>query len=341
MKVLASQDSPLQKIVKLNELYIDFFASNRKFVRMFHFLQMPQFHKQVSDEMQKYCGTETRRLWDIVIGIMKQGIETGILRFDLNPIEIGIIFWSSSTALMLRGDTEGDRWKKRFNIDLSHTLEVSNQLFLNAILTDKGQKSLLLYSRINQNKGMIYNEELMIIRLSKTIPLILVLVLPLLAQQKQTLTIDQAIQIGMENSKALRTSQFKVDAADAKASETNTLGLPSLKFNGTYTRLSDVPAEAIALPANSFGPGFPPSDVSMVLSPTILNNYGLKATLQQPLFTGGKISGAIDAAGYTSEATKEDLKKIERMFFTISRRHIGIYIVQSNSKISLMKMSIK
>jgi AcrR family transcriptional regulator len=136
----ASHDSPLQKIVKLSELYIDFFSSNRKFFRMFHFLQMPQFHKQVSGEMQQYCGTESRRLWDIVIGIMKQGMESGILRSDLNPIEIGIIFWSSSTALMLRGDTEGERWKERFNIDMSHTLEVSNQLFLNAILTDKGRK---------------------------------------------------------------------------------------------------------------------------------------------------------------------------------------------------------
>jgi AcrR family transcriptional regulator len=135
-----SQDSPLRKIVKLSELYIDFFASNRKFFWMFHFLQMPQFHKQVSEEMQLYCGTETRRLWDIVIGIMKQGMEAGILRSDLNPIEIGIILWSSSTALMLRGYTEGERWKERFNIDMSHTLEISNKLFLNAILTDKGRK---------------------------------------------------------------------------------------------------------------------------------------------------------------------------------------------------------
>jgi AcrR family transcriptional regulator len=139
----ASQDSPLQKIVKLSELYIDFFASNRNFFRMFHFLQMPQFHKQVSEEMQQYCGTETRRLWDIVIAIMKQGMETGILRSDLNPIEIGIILWSSSTALMLRGDTEGERWKERLNIDMSHTLEVSNRLFLNAILTDKGRKEFV------------------------------------------------------------------------------------------------------------------------------------------------------------------------------------------------------
>jgi outer membrane protein len=156
---------------------------------------------------------------------------------------------------------------------------------------------------------MIYNEELMITRLIKTELLILVLVLPLLAQQKKTLTVDQAIQIGMENSKALRTSQFKVQAADAKASETNTLGLPTLKFNGTYTRLSDVPASAFALPANSFGLGFPPSDLSLVLSPTVLNNYALKATVQQPLFTGGKISGAANAAEYLSDATKEDYKK--------------------------------
>jgi TetR/AcrR family transcriptional regulator len=149
-EVLAdSMDSPIGKIVKLGELYRDFFASNRNFFRMFHFLQMPQFHKQVSEEMQLSCGIETKKLWDVVIGIMKQGMEVGTLRSDLNPIEIGIILWSSSTALMLRGDTEGDRWKERFNIDISHTLEVSNQLFLNAILTDKGRKE---FAALQQNK---------------------------------------------------------------------------------------------------------------------------------------------------------------------------------------------
>ena len=145
----ASLDSPLRKIMKLSELYIDFFTSNRNFFRMFHFLQMPQFHKQVSEEMQQYCGVETRRLWDMVIGIMKKGMEAGILRSDLDPTEIGIILWSSSSALMMRGDTEGDRWKERFNIDLSHTLEVSNRLFLNAILTDKGRKEFAAFNRLH------------------------------------------------------------------------------------------------------------------------------------------------------------------------------------------------
>jgi outer membrane protein len=129
------------------------------------------------------------------------------------------------------------------------------------------------------------------------------------AQQKLTLTLEQAIQTGLESSKALRTSEFKALAADAKASETRTASLPSVKFSGAYTRLSDVPPQAVILPANSFGPGFPPSPVNMTLSPTILDNYSLKATLQQPLFTGGKISGAIDAAEESATATKHDVQK--------------------------------
>jgi outer membrane protein len=101
------------------------------------------------------------------------------------------------------------------------------------------------------------------------------------SQEILSLTIDKAVEIGLQNSKALRTSQYKVVAADAKASETSALGLPSLKFNGTYTRLSEVPASAIP---NFINPSGPP----IVLSPSVVNNYGLKATVQQPLFTGGE-----------------------------------------------------
>ena len=153
----------------------------------------------------------------------------------------------------------------------------------------------------------------MIRQLIKGLLIISLFVQPLLAQQKMSLTIEQAIQIGMENSKVLRTSQFKVQAADARASEVNTLGLPSLKFNGTYTRLSPVPA--LTLPFPAYGINDPATNlvqfqtINYPLTSDIVNNYGLKATLQQPLFTGGKISGAIDAAEYAARATQEDQKK--------------------------------
>jgi outer membrane protein len=138
---------------------------------------------------------------------------------------------------------------------------------------------------------------------------ILVLALPALAQEKLPLTIDQAIQTGLQNSKALRASQFKTQTAEAKASETWTLGMPTLKFNGSASKLSSVPPQAVRLPANAFAPGFPPNDILMTLSPTILHNYALQGNVQQPLFTGGKISGAIDAASYGAEAAVHDFEK--------------------------------
>jgi len=146
------------------------------------------------------------------------------------------------------------------------------------------------------------------------------------AQEQVVLTVDQAIQTGLENSKALHASRYRLNAASAKASETGTLALPSVKFSGLYTRLSNVPPEAVDMPANSFGPGFPPTDLSLTLSPTILDIYSLKATVQQPLFTGGKVSGAIDAAGYSAEASEHDLRKDEAdLVYTITSAYWNLY----------------
>jgi outer membrane protein len=118
------------------------------------------------------------------------------------------------------------------------------------------------------------------------------------AQQKLSLTVDQAVQTGLENSKGLKSSQFRVNAAEAKTSEAGALGLPSLKLNAVYTRLSDLPSSTLTTPFGQFE-----------ISPTILNNYTVRATVQQPLFTGGKISGAGDIADHSYEAAKQDFSK--------------------------------
>lgn len=118
------------------------------------------------------------------------------------------------------------------------------------------------------------------------------------AQQKLSLTVDQAVQTGLENSKGLKSSQFKVIAAEAKTDEAGALGLPSLKLNAVYTRLSDLPSSSLTTPFGQFE-----------ISPTILDNYTVRATVQQPLFTGGKISGAGDIADHSYEAAKQDFSK--------------------------------
>lgn len=142
--VVNSFNSILEKLIELVDVYRKFFESNKNFFRMFYFMQAPQFHKQVSDEMWQSCSVINQKLWNLVVELLKKGIEEGLLRSDLNPVEIAIIFWSSSTALMLRMDGEGERWSNKMNIDLLHTLETSNDLLIEAILTEAGRAQLVI-----------------------------------------------------------------------------------------------------------------------------------------------------------------------------------------------------
>ena len=118
-----------------------------------------------------------------------------------------------------------------------------------------------------------------------------------LAQAPRQLTLDEAIAIGMKNSKMLRVSAAKVEAAEARTGEAGTALLPSLKLEGSYKRLSDVDPFAVKVP-------FYPTPIE--ISPIVLNNYNLRVSLQQPLFTGFKLRSNARTAEYLSEASASD-----------------------------------
>jgi outer membrane protein TolC len=124
------------------------------------------------------------------------------------------------------------------------------------------------------------------------------------AQEPQQLSLEDAIRIGKENSKSLRISELKVDAASAKSSEANAAMLPSLKFEGNYKRLSNIDPFVLQFPPIIPAPG-------VVISPNIPNTYSLKLGLQQPLFTGFKLRSNARAAEHLVEASDADRKGSE------------------------------
>ncbi len=133
-------------------------------------------------------------------------------------------------------------------------------------------------------------------------------------QQATPLTIEQAVSLGLENSKALHSSLMKVQYADAKEREANSLLLPILKAGGSYTRLSDVPPFQATIPKGAFGnvPSLgllPTEDRNFSISPTVLNNYNFRLTLQQPLFTGFRLQSNSKLAEYTAKSTEQDYQK--------------------------------
>lgn len=131
---------------------------------------------------------------------------------------------------------------------------------------------------------------------------ILMVLLPTLAlsQPMRKLSIDEAVRTGLQSNRQLRIAEAKTDAAEARSDEVNAARLPSLKLLAGYSRLSDVEPFSVRLPS---------STTSFVLSPTLLDQYTSRLSLQQPLFTGFRLENAAAAADYSAEASHFDFQR--------------------------------
>lgn len=137
---------------------------------------------------------------------------------------------------------------------------------------------------------------------------------------KVSLTVEKCIEIGLEYSKSFYASAMDVKIADAKYREVKTQLFPSLKLEGSYSRLSNIPPFEVNIEI----PGLPP--MNFVISDTILNYYNLKLSLQQPLFTGFALENAVKAARLGSMAAQEiHAKDRSELIFNIKNAYWSLY----------------
>ncbi|MCX6150779.1 MAG: TolC family protein [Ignavibacteriales bacterium] len=138
--------------------------------------------------------------------------------------------------------------------------------------------------------------------------------------QAQKFTLKESIELGLKNSKDLKISRSKVVSTDAKITETTSQLLPQLKFQAGYSRLSDIPPFEVKVP-------FSPTPIR--LSDVILNNYTMKLSLQQPLFTGFRLTSIRSAAKLNNQATELELiKDINEAAFKIQTAFWNYYKAQ-------------
>ena len=154
------------------------------------------------------------------------------------------------------------------------------------------------------------------------------------AQAERNLTVEECIDIGLKNSRSLHSSAMNVYLTAAKLKEANAARLPSLRFGGSYTRLSEVDPFTISVPLP------PPSPSEFTISPSIMDSYNLMLTLQQPIFTGFGLSNASKMAEYNAKASQFDYNRDKtELIYYIKTAYWNLYraiksqaVVQENVK---------
>ena len=115
-----------------------------------------------------------------------------------------------------------------------------------------------------------------------------------MAQEKKTLSLNEAIDLGIQNSRQLKINQAKIEEASAAAKEALERKLPDAQVSASYLRLGNADVDLKTKNNNSGGSTNEPPKVSQAL-------YGL-VNISLPLYTGGRIKYGIESAKFLEKA---------------------------------------
>ncbi len=157
----------------------------------------------------------------------------------------------------------------------------------------------------------------------------------LFAQQTRQLSLQEAIQLSVDNSKSLKVSQAKIDQATAELSEAKLRQYPDLKVSGSYLRVNQPNVDMKVKLGSGSGEGS--GQTSEIKVDQVV--YGM-ATASVPLFSGLRIRSGIESAKYLKKAAELDaLKDKDELvqntiaaYYNLYKAQAAVNLVEENLK---------
>ncbi|MGI4751646.1 MAG: TolC family protein [Janthinobacterium lividum] len=139
--------------------------------------------------------------------------------------------------------------------------------------------------------------------------------------QDRILTLDEAIKLGLNNSKTLKYSQSKIDQAVSRYNQAKDSALPTGSVSYMYSRAQ--------IPANTLNLG--PSSFSLPKSANA--NLGI-ASIAEPIYAGGKFKYAKESTDLLVQVARLDVDNDkDQVTYGIISSYYNLYKVLQNKKV--------
>lgn len=149
------------------------------------------------------------------------------------------------------------------------------------------------------------------------------------AQEVRQLSLQDAIDLSLKNSKQLKISQARIDEALAQATEAKQEQLPDLKISGSYLRLNSAKINLKSASDSGGSSGGPKVNQAL---------YGI-ANLSLPLYAGGRIKYGIASTKYLAEAARMDAESdATDIIFNTTQAYVNLY--KAYESVALVKESL-
>jgi outer membrane protein TolC len=143
------------------------------------------------------------------------------------------------------------------------------------------------------------------------------------SQNIKTLTIEEAIDLGLNSSKQLKLTGAKLDVAKAKRLQYLNAQIPNVTLNSSYYRLSDnVEPFALRSPQGDF------------VIPQIINQYTNRLSASQVVFGGLRAVNFYESSKFLEKAAELDIDKDKiEVKNNIAAAYLNLYKLQSSHDI--------
>lgn len=157
------------------------------------------------------------------------------------------------------------------------------------------------------------------------------------AQDKQTLTLQQAIDLSIKNSKQLKGNRAKIEEATAALKEAVERKLPDVNATGSYMRFNSPNVDLKLKPANNGGgSGSGSSEAAAKVSQAA---YGM-VNASLPIYSGLRIKYGIESAKYLQKAAELDAENNrEAVIWNTIDAYNNLY--KSKAAVDLVKESLQ
>lgn len=143
----------------------------------------------------------------------------------------------------------------------------------------------------------------------------------LFAQNAKELNLQEAIKLGLENSKNLKLSQNKIDDAVAKLNEVKDNVLPSAKASFMYNHAE--------IPTNTLNIGNKPLNL-----PSRADAFVGTASVEELVYGGGRLKYAQESTKLLTEVAKLDAEKNkEEISYLIVNTYYALYKISQSKKV--------
>ncbi|HEX4373281.1 MAG TPA: TolC family protein, partial [Puia sp.] len=152
-----------------------------------------------------------------------------------------------------------------------------------------------------------------------------------LMAQTKTLSLEEAVQLGVQNSKQLKLSQSKIDQAMSQFEQSKDAALPSAKISAGYNQALML-TRTLKIPGDTAKSG----TIKLPFDNTL---YQATLSINEPIFAGNKFKYAQKSADLLIKMSKLDADKDkDEVVYTVINSYLNYYKIKQNQDIVIQDL---